>query len=63
MVSQFYYGEDGMDVCKAQFLNQDQIHVLTDNSGILVSGKDTKKLQEMTDLDALASAKKEVSHL
>jgi hypothetical protein len=60
---QYYYGEDGMDVCKAQFLTQKQLPVLCNNSNILTSGKDMEKLLRASNQEELASAKKEVNHV
>lgn len=35
-VIQFYYGEDGLDICKTSFLNSKQLPFLVDNHHILV---------------------------
>ncbi|KAF2896564.1 hypothetical protein ILUMI_09614 [Ignelater luminosus] len=44
-VIQFYYGEDGMDVSKAQFLNSKHIRFLAENSKAIIDKSIIKDLQ------------------
>ncbi|XP_059472140.1 DNA-directed RNA polymerase I subunit RPA1 [Neocloeon triangulifer] len=59
-VIQFYYGEDGMDVCKAQFLDASQIHVLLNNSDIVLDSNIVDVLKHTENCELVASAKKEL---
>ncbi|KAM3962676.1 LOW QUALITY PROTEIN: RNA polymerase I subunit RpI1 [Aphomia sociella] len=54
-VVQFAYGEDGLDVLKCQFLNENQLEFLDINSDAVVSKSTIKRLKE--DLDPKAIAK------
>jgi hypothetical protein len=50
-----------MDVCKAQFLQKDQLHVLVNNADIIQSKNEPLQPQELpSEQDSLAAAKKEV---
>lgn len=52
-VIQFSYGEDGMDISKAQFLKEKQMNFLGDNCKAIVNKKDIKKLKNVDDYDNL----------
>ncbi|KAF4522079.1 hypothetical protein B566_EDAN004063 [Ephemera danica] len=61
-VVQYYYGEDGMDVGKSQFLNKNQIHVLSNNINIVQSKEDMQKINVVEEkLEELEEVKKELS--
>lgn len=59
-IIQFYYGEDGMDVCKAQFLDPSQIHVLAENSEIVLNKKALEQLKAKESTEEVADAKRQV---
>jgi DNA-directed RNA polymerase I subunit RPA1 len=61
-VIQFYYGEDGMDVCKAQFLDPSQIHILAENSEIVLNKQGLKQLKAMESTEEVVEAKRQVCH-
>lgn len=62
-VVQFLYGEDGMDISKAQFLKTKQFPFLAENSNTIVPNEDLlKDLKDNEALDDLAQQKKKVQH-
>lgn len=46
---QFFYGEDGMDISKVQFLKQSQINFLADNNKVIADDDTIKSLKEGED--------------
>ncbi|XP_065342582.1 DNA-directed RNA polymerase I subunit RPA1 [Cloeon dipterum] len=56
-VIQFYYGEDGMDVSKAQFMDPDQMHVLLDNANIVLESEVVDKLKHADGFERVCDAK------
>lgn len=49
-VIQFLYGEDGLDITKAQFLNQKQFPFLLENYKAIIDKDTVKKLSKETDI-------------
>lgn len=52
-VIQFNYGDDGMDVTKAQFLRRKQMDFLADNCKVIVDKKTIKQLKDVEDYKKL----------
>ncbi|GJQ80589.1 putative DNA-dependent RNA polymerase [Trypoxylus dichotomus] len=52
-VIQFYYGEDGMDVSKSQFLNSKQLKFLSENANAIVDKSMIKQLKFVDDYHAM----------
>lgn len=50
---QFFYGEDGMDISKVQFLKQSQMAFLADNNKVIADAEIIKSLKEGEDFSAL----------
>jgi hypothetical protein len=48
-------------VCKAQFLNADQMHVLVENANIVLNKKGLKQLKAMDTYEEVIEARKEVT--
>ncbi|XP_047107758.1 DNA-directed RNA polymerase I subunit RPA1 [Schistocerca piceifrons] len=62
-VIQFYYGEDGMDIMKAQFLNEKQIGFLAQNSKAVMNKpvlQKWKELENETPTKLVEEAKKNI---
>ncbi|RZB40094.1 DNA-directed RNA polymerase I subunit RPA1 [Asbolus verrucosus] len=59
-VIQFFYGEDGMDISKVQFLNKKQLDFLADNSKAMVD-KDVLKSLRDEDQKRIKSHKKKLN--
>ncbi|KAI4454954.1 dna-directed rna polymerase [Holotrichia oblita] len=52
-VIQFYYGEDGMDISKSQFLNSKQLKFLFENAKAILDKDMIKQLKCVDDYDAM----------
>lgn len=52
-VVQFNYGDDGMDVTKAQFLKKKQMDFLADNCKAIVDKKAIRELKKVEDYEKL----------
>lgn len=59
-VIQFNYGDDGMDVTKAQFLKRKQMDFLADNCKAIIDKKTIKQLKGVEDYDKLEEHVKKV---
>ncbi|XP_059079806.1 DNA-directed RNA polymerase I subunit RPA1-like [Tigriopus californicus] len=59
-VVQFQYGEDSMDVCKAQYLRSDQLDFLHNNKASILDPKAIDLAQKYTDVDDLDHAKRKM---
>jgi len=59
-VIQFQYGEDSMDVCKAQYIKKGKLEYLAENMESAYYKEDVARAKAVTDLKGLKKAKKEV---
>lgn len=59
-VIQFNYGDDGMDVTKAQFLKKKQMAFLADNCKTIIDKETIKQLKETEDYEKLKEHIKKV---
>lgn len=59
-VIQFSYGDDGMDVTKAQFLRKKQMDFLADNCKVIIDKKTIKQLKKVEDYGKLDEHVKKV---
>lgn len=59
-VIQFSYGDDGMDVTKAQFLRKKQMDFLADNCKVIIDKKTIKQLKQVEDYEKLEEHVKKV---
>lgn len=59
-IIQFAYGEDGLDVCKSQFLRKEQMSFLDINSKALVSKHVIKKLKSEGDTEDIQKMQKKL---
>ncbi|XP_059057575.1 DNA-directed RNA polymerase I subunit RPA1 [Achroia grisella] len=57
-VIQFAYGEDGLDVLKCQYFNENQLEFLDINSNVVVGKSVIKKLKENSDPKSIAKSYK-----
>lgn len=59
-VIQFYYGEDGLDITKAQFLHDSQFKFYKDNISSIVNKKELKEIQFAIDTHKTSKSWKKV---
>lgn len=60
-IVQFMYGEDGMDVCKSQFLKSKQLPFLSENASSIIPNEELlEKLKDNIHYDDMLKHKKKV---